>query len=186
MSILLSVTSRSSIETHERIELVRIFPKIREHCSNVCAMYLANKLSSSETLSQTPDLDNFATVYRSLKRVISLAPQMDADSVINWTVVGLSWQYLRAPTLDGSLSQWSPSCVYSTFPSRGFISDSWYFHRTDSVETGGWLVAQPGGLRSEVLNDYALYKSTQSLTHSLTLMLGFALPLPLVGLSGRH
>ena len=95
MSILLSVTSRSSIETHERIELVRIFPKIRGHCSNVCAMcfffmYLANKLSSSETLSQTPDLDNFATAYRSLKRVINLAPQMDADSVINWTVVGLS------------------------------------------------------------------------------------------------
>jgi len=92
MSILLSVTSRSSVETHERIELVRIFPKIREHCSNVCAMYLANKLSSSETLSQTPDLDNFATAYRSLKRVINLAPQMDADSVINWTIVGLSWQ----------------------------------------------------------------------------------------------
>ena len=129
-------------------------------------MYLANKLSYSETLSQTPDLDNFATAYRSLKRVINLAPQMDADGVINWTIVGLSWQYLRAPTLDGSLSQWSSSCVYSTFPSREFISESWYFHRTDSVETGGWLVAQPGGLRSEVLNDYALYKSTHALTHS--------------------
>jgi len=44
------------------------------------------------------------------------SPRMlDAQSVINWTVVGqLSWQYLRAPTLDRcSLSHRSSSSVYS-------------------------------------------------------------------------
>ena len=42
--------------------------------------------------------------------------KVDADSVINWTVVGqLSWHHLPAPTLD-RLSQWS----------RRSISDSWY------------------------------------------------------------
>ena len=53
---------------------------------------------------------------------------MDAQSVINWAVVGqLSWQYFRAPTLDHcSLSRWSSSSVYSTNLSRGSISDSWY------------------------------------------------------------
>jgi len=54
--------------------------------------------------------------------------KVDAQSVINWTVVGqLSWQYLRAPTVDRcNLSQQSSSSVYSTIPLRGFISDSWY------------------------------------------------------------
>jgi len=57
---------------------------------------------------------------------------VDAPSVINWTVVGqLSWQYFRAPTLYRcTLSQWSLrsvySTVYSTIPSLGSISDSWY------------------------------------------------------------
>jgi len=42
--------------------------------------------------------------------------KVDADSVINWTVVDqLSWHHLPAPTLD-RLSQWS----------RRSISDSWY------------------------------------------------------------
>ena len=52
----------------------------------------------------------------------------DAQSVINWAVVGqVSWQYLRAPTLECcSLSQRSSSSVYSTIKSRGFISDSGY------------------------------------------------------------
>ena len=44
---------------------------------------------------------------------------MDSQSVINWTVVQLSWQYPRAPTLDHcsdhcSISQRSSSSVYST------------------------------------------------------------------------
>jgi len=54
--------------------------------------------------------------------------KVDAQSVINWTDVGqLSWQHLRAPTLDRcSLSQWSSSSVYSRIPSRGSISNSWY------------------------------------------------------------
>ena len=52
---------------------------------------------------------------------------MDAQSVIDGTVVcRLSWQYLRAPTLDCcSLSHRSSSSVYSTIPSRGSTNDSW-------------------------------------------------------------
>ena len=54
--------------------------------------------------------------------------KVDVQIVINWTVVGqLSWQYLRAPTLDHcSLSQWSSSSGNSTIPSRGSISDISY------------------------------------------------------------
>jgi len=54
--------------------------------------------------------------------------KVDAQSVINWAVVDqLSWQYLRAPTLDHcSLSHRSSSAVYSTILLLGPISDSWY------------------------------------------------------------
>jgi len=52
--------------------------------------------------------------------------KVDAQSVINWAVVGqLSRYCLRAPTLDHySLSYRSSSAVYSTILSRGSISDS--------------------------------------------------------------
>jgi len=54
--------------------------------------------------------------------------KVDAQSVINWAVVGhLSQQHLRAPTLDHySLSHRSSSTVYSTILSHGSISDSRY------------------------------------------------------------
>jgi len=81
-------------------------------------------------MPQTLDFDNFAMIDGSSKRDISLAfssTKVDAQSVINWTVVGqLSWQYFRAPTLDRcSLSQWSSSSVCNTVPSREFITNSW-------------------------------------------------------------
>ena len=52
--------------------------------------------------------------------------KVDAQSVINWAVVGqLSRQYLRAPTLDHySLSHRSSSAVYSTILSHGSVSES--------------------------------------------------------------
>jgi len=65
-----SVTSRSSIETDERIELVLGTFK--------------NNGTSSGTLAKTPDLENFATAYRSSKRVIKLSRQrwmLRADKV---------------------------------------------------------------------------------------------------------
>jgi len=50
--------------------------------------------------------------------------KLDAQSVINWTIVG-QLQYFRAPTLDHcGLAQRSPSSVYSTILSRGSVSDS--------------------------------------------------------------
>jgi len=43
----------------------------------------------SEVLLQSLDLENFATAYPSSKRVINLAlRKVDAQRVINWTVVG--------------------------------------------------------------------------------------------------
>ena len=43
----------------------------------------------SATLYQTPDLENFASAYRSSKPVYQLSSTMvDAQSVIKWTVVG--------------------------------------------------------------------------------------------------
>ena len=56
---------------------------------------------------------------------------VNAHSVINWTVVGqLSWQYLPARTLDHcSLSHRSSSSVRSTILSPGSIGDSWYLYR---------------------------------------------------------
>ena len=54
--------------------------------------------------------------------------KVDAQSVMNWAVVGpLSRYYLRVPTLGHySLSHKSSSAVYSTILSHGSISDSWY------------------------------------------------------------
>ena len=71
--------------------------------------------------------------------------KVDAQSVMNWIVVGqLSWQYLRAPTLDRcSLSQRSSSSVYSTIPSRGSISDSWYSSTACECGRMIWLPLRP-------------------------------------------
>ena len=74
------------------------------------------------------DLENFATA-----NIIEACYQLssrkaDAQTVINWTVVGqLSLWYLRAPTLDHcSLSHRSWSSVYSTISSRRSLSDNLY------------------------------------------------------------
>ena len=94
---------RSSIETDERIEL----PLAWELPSTYPIRFVVKKNSGtsknkvsllpSGTLFQTPDLKNFATVYRSSKYIINLArKKVDSQSVTNWTVV----VYLRAPTLD--------------------------------------------------------------------------------------
>jgi len=78
-----SVTSWSCIKTAERIEPVfrmSFLPPI-VHCVK---FGLSSKIRVLPygTLPQTPDLENVASVYRSLKRVINTA-----QSVINWTVV---------------------------------------------------------------------------------------------------
>jgi len=54
--------------------------------------------------------------------------KVDAQSVINWTVIGqLSLQYLTKLWRSTiSLPQGSSSSVYSTISLHGFISDSWY------------------------------------------------------------
>jgi len=78
MSVRLSVTSRSSVESAGRIELVflarELFPlsySVLKGNSDISK----NKVLPSGTLSQTltPDLENFASAYRSSKRVINLA-----------------------------------------------------------------------------------------------------------------
>ena len=76
-------------------------PKLRKFCFDISTVEACYRLSSKK---------------------------VNSPSVIYWTVVGhLSWQYLRAPIVDRcSLSQWSSSSAYSTIPSRGSVSDSWY------------------------------------------------------------
>jgi len=98
----LSVTSRSSIETDERIELflARELPSTHPTlCSEEIRVSPKTRVLPSGTLSQTLDFKNsfgisiVETCYRLRSR------KVDAQSVINWTVVDQRWQYLRAPTL---------------------------------------------------------------------------------------
>ena len=74
VSLCLSVSSRSSIETDERIELVfgtraSFHPAYTVLKDN---LGISKRVLPSGTFSQTP---NFASVYRSSKRVIALARQ---------------------------------------------------------------------------------------------------------------
>jgi len=129
-------------QTSERIELVfgtwasfhpsytvlkeiRLFPKIRTLTS------LWNFVLNSGVRKFRHGISIVETCYRLSSR------KVDAQSVINWTVVcQLSRWYLRAPTLDRcSLSHRSSSAVYSMILSHRSISDSWYL--LDS-----WLVVQ--------------------------------------------
>jgi len=111
-SVRLSVTSRCSIETNGRIELVFSVGSFF-HLS--CTLLTGNsgtfkiRVLPSGTLSQTSDnfVPNFGlrkfcfdiSIVEKCHRLSSR--KVDAQSVTNWAVVGqLSWQYLRAPTLD--------------------------------------------------------------------------------------
>jgi len=142
-----SVTSRSHVEMAERIELVfgmgASFHVSYTELKGNSGIY-KNKSTSLWNFAQTPDLEDFATAYRSSKRVISLARErwekVDAQSMINWTVVSqLSRQYLRALTLDcDSLSHWSSSSVYSMILPCGLISDSWYLFDYSWLQHKGW------------------------------------------------
>jgi len=61
--------------------------------------------------------------------------KVNAQSLINWAIGKLIWQYLRRST--SSLSHCSSTSVYSTIPSRDFISDSWclFYVDRDSVDS---------------------------------------------------
>jgi len=106
-----------------------------------------NKGTSIWNFVLNSGLENFATAYRSSKLSSS---KVDAQSVINWAVVGqLSRQYLRAPTLDHySLSHRSSSAVYSTilwFCRTGQLetADTWFRTcRTCSFCTVEWQLAR--------------------------------------------
>ena len=83
VSVSLSVASRYSIETAERIELVFLhvsFLPYVLHCVKRKFGYLQKQghfpLELCPHLHRwTPDLENFATAYRSSKRVINLAQE---------------------------------------------------------------------------------------------------------------
>ena len=93
VSVCLSVTSRSSVETAERIELVFGMGALFHPSYNVLkgnSVISKNKGTSLWNFSQTPDLENFATVYR--VSIVEACYQLslrkvDAHSVINWAVV---------------------------------------------------------------------------------------------------
>ena len=93
VSVCLSVTSRSSIETDKRIELVfwhrGIFLPVI-HLLPVLWDFVPNS-----------GLRKFRHGISIVERAINLARERWTLRVTNWTVTGqLSWQYLRAPTLD--------------------------------------------------------------------------------------
>jgi len=69
-----SVTSRCSIETAERLELVLAW-ELSSTYPTLCYhdIQVPPKTITSGTLLLTVDLENFATTYRSSKRVINLA-----------------------------------------------------------------------------------------------------------------
>jgi len=81
--------------------------------------YLQNKSTSLWNFSLNAGLEKISQRHVDRWTCYQLSSRkVDAQSVINWTVVGqLSWHYLPAPTLDRcSLSQRSPSSVSSTRP----------------------------------------------------------------------
>jgi len=75
------------------------------------------------TLPQTLDLENFARAYRSLT-YFEKDGRPEREKLDRRRSVKLRYPELRQST--ASFSHWSSSSVYSTFPSRGSISDSWY------------------------------------------------------------
>jgi len=81
------------------------------------------------TSSWIPDLENFATAYRSSKRVINLARQRRTLVVTRRSAAKVALPLeLRRSTAVVYHSDRIHS-VYTTIPSRGSISDSWYLCR---------------------------------------------------------
>ena len=83
--------------------------------------YLQNKGTFLWNFVPTPDFDNFASAYRSSKRVHNLARERRGRSERD--------KLTMPPSSDARLlvyRGWSSSSVYSTIQSRGSISDSWY------------------------------------------------------------
>jgi len=75
-SVCQTVTSRNSIETDDRIELVLAWELPSTYPTMCCKKIRVSpkiRVFPSGTLSKTTDWENFATAYRSLKRVINLA-----------------------------------------------------------------------------------------------------------------
>jgi len=107
LRLCLSVTSQCSIEMDESIELVLacrllstyIYPTLRckkiQVSTKMRVLSFWNFVPNSGRRKFCFDISIVETCYRLSSR------KVDAQSVINWTVVGqLSWQYLRAPTLN--------------------------------------------------------------------------------------
>jgi len=130
MAVCLSVTSRCSIETAERTELVfgmlaSFHPSYTVLKGN--SVISKNKGTSLWNFVLNSGLRKFCHGILIVETCYQLSSRkVDAQSVINWAVVGqLSRQYLRASTLDHySLSHRSSSAVYSTILSHRSISDS--------------------------------------------------------------
>jgi len=117
--------NRSSIETAEWIELVfgtgaafHLSYSVLKWNSGI----FKNNGTLPGTLSKTPDLKNFLPHIDRRNVLSTLIGEVDAQSVISWTVVGqLSWQYLCELRRSTAVVYhwWSSNSVYSTIPSRG-------------------------------------------------------------------
>ena len=125
------VTSRSSVETAERIELffcMEAFSDLSYSVLQENSDIYKNKGTSLWDCVPNSGLRKFRHSISIVETCYQLSSRkVDAQSVINWTVVGqLSWQYLPATLDHCSLSQRLSCSVYSTIPSRGLISDRRY------------------------------------------------------------
>ena len=72
------LTRQCSVKAGEQIELI----------FGTKAIFCHYSMLKESWVSRTPDLENFALAYQSLKHVIDLARQVDAQCVINCTVIG--------------------------------------------------------------------------------------------------
>jgi len=89
LSVCLFVTSQSSIETGERIVLVLGMGASFDHPMLSCKkIRVSPKITAlpSGTLSDTPDLENFATAYRSFVEMCYQLSSAKVDVNTLWTV----------------------------------------------------------------------------------------------------
>ena len=90
---------------------------LRPMCCKEIQVTLNVRVLPSGTLLQALGLENFATAYRSSKRAIGLSSRMvDAESVINWTIVGqlTAKFYYTGPTRPDPGLRQSPRTLSET------------------------------------------------------------------------
>jgi len=127
--VYLSVTSRSSVETDERIGCL-LARKLYSTCRRLCCKWIRvlPKIRVFTTVSFIQTLKKFRHAISIVERCYQLSStKVDAETVINWTIVV---KLTIPPSSDGRsfvyyIDRQALSAIYSTNPPRVFIGDSW-------------------------------------------------------------